>query len=77
MTNAVDVRGVSKVFNRGRPNEVRALVDVDLAIEAGEFVSMIGPSGCGKSTALRLMANLLEPTSGASAISGTVCDTTR
>ena len=64
MTDAVDVRGVSKVFNRGRPDEVRALVDVDLAIEPGEFVSLIGPSGCGKSTALRLMANLLEPTSG-------------
>ena len=64
MTDAVDVRSVSKVFNRGRPNEVRALLDVDLTIEPGEFVSLIGPSGCGKSTALRLMANLLEPTSG-------------
>ena len=70
MTNAVDVRGVSKVFNRGRPDEVRALVDVDLAIEPGEFVSMIGPSGCGKSTALRLMANLLEPTSGDVLVNG-------
>jgi NitT/TauT family transport system ATP-binding protein len=70
VTDAVEVRGVSKVFNRGRPNEVRALVDVDLAIEPGEFVSMIGPSGCGKSTALRLMANLLEPTSGDVLVNG-------
>jgi NitT/TauT family transport system ATP-binding protein len=70
VTNAVDVRGVSKVFNRGRPNEVRALVDVDLAIEPGEFVSLIGPSGCGKSTALRLIANLLEPTSGDILVNG-------
>ena len=70
MTDAVDVRGVSKVFNRGRPDEVRALVDVDLAIEPGEFVSLIGPSGCGKSTALRLMANLLEPTSGDVLVNG-------
>jgi NitT/TauT family transport system ATP-binding protein len=70
VTDAVDVRGVSKVFNQGRPNEVRALVDVDLAIEPGEFVSMIGPSGCGKSTALRLMANLLEPTSGDVLVNG-------
>jgi NitT/TauT family transport system ATP-binding protein len=70
VTDAVDVRGVSKVFNRGRPDEVRALVDVDLAIEPGEFVSLIGPSGCGKSTALRLMANLLEPTSGDVLVNG-------
>jgi len=70
VTDAVDVRSVSKVFNRGRPDEVRALVDVDLAIEPGEFVSLIGPSGCGKSTALRLMANLLEPTSGDVLVNG-------
>jgi NitT/TauT family transport system ATP-binding protein len=70
VTDAVDVRGVSKVFNRGRPDEVRALVDVDLTIEPGEFVSLIGPSGCGKSTALRLMANLLGPTSGDVLVNG-------
>jgi NitT/TauT family transport system ATP-binding protein len=70
VTDAVDVRGVSKVFNGGRPDEVRAIVDVDLAIEPGEFVSLIGPSGCGKSTALRLMANLLEPTSGDVLVNG-------
>ena len=57
-SNAVEVRGLSKVFNAGRPNEVPALVDIDLVIEPGEFVSLIGPSGCGKSTQLRLIANL-------------------
>jgi NitT/TauT family transport system ATP-binding protein len=68
--SAVEVRGVSKVFNAGRPNEVRALVDIDLTIEPGEFVSLIGPSGCGKSTQLRLIANLLEPTSGEVLVNG-------
>ena len=62
--NAVEIRNVSKVFNAGRPNAVEALVDIDLTIEPGEFVSLIGPSGCGKSTELRLIANLLEPTTG-------------
>ena len=61
---AVEVRGLSKVFNAGKPGEVPALVDIDLVIEPGEFVTLIGPSGCGKSTQLRLIANLLEPTSG-------------
>src|SRR4029077_8622912 len=41
-----------------------ALNGVDLAIEAGSFVSIIGPSGCGKSTLLQIMAGLTTATSG-------------
>ncbi len=67
---AVEVRGVSKVFNAGRPDAVPALVDIDLTIEPGEFVSLIGPSGCGKSTQLRLIANLVEPTTGQVLVNG-------
>src|SRR6187431_1614972 len=68
--SAVKINRVSKVFNQGRPNQVDALVDIDLVIEPGEFVSLIGPSGCGKSTQLRLIANLLEPTSGEILVNG-------
>jgi NitT/TauT family transport system ATP-binding protein len=68
--NAVEVRGLSKVFNAGRPDAVEALVDVDLVIRPGEFVSLIGPSGCGKSTQLRLIANLTEPTTGQVLVNG-------
>jgi NitT/TauT family transport system ATP-binding protein len=67
---AVEVRGLSKVFNAGQPNAVEALADIDLVIEPGEFVSLIGPSGCGKSTQLRLIANLTEPTSGEVLVNG-------
>lgn len=63
-TKTVSVRRVNKVFNQGRENHVDALVDVDLDVEDGTFVSLIGPSGCGKSTLLRLMADLTQPTSG-------------
>ena len=69
-TNAVEVRGLSKVFNAGRPGAVEALVGIDLVIRPGEFVSLIGPSGCGKSTQLRLIANLTEPTTGEVLVNG-------
>jgi NitT/TauT family transport system ATP-binding protein len=68
--SAVVVDRVSKVFNPTSPNRVEALVDIDLVIEPGEFVSLIGPSGCGKSTLLRLVANLIEPTSGRVLVNG-------
>jgi NitT/TauT family transport system ATP-binding protein len=68
--SAVVVQGVSKVFNQGRPNQVDALVDIDLTVEPAEFVSLIGPSGCGKSTLLRLIADLIAPTTGAVTVNG-------
>jgi NitT/TauT family transport system ATP-binding protein len=68
--SAVVVSNLSKVFNAGRPNKVDALVDVDLTVEPGEFVSLIGPSGCGKSTLLRLIAHLIEPSSGSVTVNG-------
>jgi NitT/TauT family transport system ATP-binding protein len=67
---AVAIDHLSMVFNGGRPNQVDALVDVDLVVRPGEFVSLIGPSGCGKSTLLRIVANLLEPTSGNVLVNG-------
>ncbi len=67
---AVQVNGVSKVFNRDAANRVDALVGIDLTVHTGEFVSLIGPSGCGKSTLLRLIADLLEPTSGSILVNG-------
>ena len=51
---------VEKTF-RGN---VVALRDLNLTVNEGDFLSLLGPSGCGKSTALRLIANLLQPTSG-------------
>jgi NitT/TauT family transport system ATP-binding protein len=67
---AVEVKRLTKTFNAERPDAVDALVDIDLTIQPGEFVSLIGPSGCGKSTQLRLIANLLEPTTGEVLVNG-------
>jgi len=54
--------------NNGKPIEV--LRDVSIDIYKGEFISLLGPSGCGKTTLLRIVADLLKPTSGEVTIEG-------
>ena len=61
---------VSKTFTDPRRGEVQALRELSLAIELGECIALLGPSGCGKTTALRLVAGLEEPTSGALTMDG-------
>jgi len=56
----VELRAVAKTY----PNGTRAVDPVDLAIGAGEFVTVLGPSGCGKSTLLRMIAGLAPPSAG-------------
>ncbi len=63
----VQFRNVSKRFGEGP----RVLHRFDLAVEAGEFVSVIGPSGCGKSTLLRLVSALSPVTAGELQVDGT------
>jgi NitT/TauT family transport system ATP-binding protein len=67
---AVELKGVGKVFNPGRADQVVALTGVDLTVDSGQFVSLIGPSGCGKSTLLRLVADLVPPTEGTVVVAG-------
>ncbi|PSP55254.1 nitrate ABC transporter ATP-binding protein [Halobacteriales archaeon QS_1_67_19] len=56
---------------------IRALADVNLRIEAGEFVTVIGPSGCGKTTLLRTVGGLQEPTDGTITVEGDPPDRAR
>ncbi|MPZ52441.1 MAG: ATP-binding cassette domain-containing protein [Acidimicrobiia bacterium] len=62
-TPIIEVVDVSQSYQTS-DGVIRALSDVTLQVQEGEFVSLVGPSGCGKSTLLNVVAALLRPTSG-------------
>lgn len=66
----VELRGVTKQFRKG-DEVITPLENVDLDIEAGEFVSLMGPSGTGKSTLLNLVAGIDRPDRGSIKVDGT------
>ena len=67
----VELRNVSKIYHLGG-EEIRALDDVTLDIDLGEFISIIGPSGSGKSTLMHILGCLDSPTKGTITLDGTM-----
>jgi peptide/nickel transport system ATP-binding protein len=73
----LEVTGLSKEFHRpggtlfGHNAALRAVADVSFSIASGESLGLVGESGCGKSTTARLIARLVEPTSGSVVLNGT------
>jgi len=65
----IEIEELSLTFETA-DGPVFALSDVDLTVEAGDFVSFIGPSGCGKTTLLRVIADLERPSAGRIAVNG-------
>ncbi|QLY80477.1 cell division ATP-binding protein FtsE [Clostridium intestinale] len=63
----IEFKNVSKLYN----NNVKALVDVNIKIENGEFVFLVGPSGAGKSTFIKMLIKEVDPTSGKIIVNGT------
>jgi ABC-type Fe3+/spermidine/putrescine transport system ATPase subunit len=62
------LQGLGKRYGAG----LKAVSDVTLALEQGEFVSLLGPSGCGKTTTLRMIAGFMPPSEGTIAMNGQV-----
>ncbi len=65
LESAVSVRNISKNYGA-----VEALRDLSLEFPKGQLTSLLGPSGCGKTTLLKIIAGLLEPTSGEVFVNG-------
>ena len=62
--NGIHVSHLSKIYNEGMSNEVKALDDVSFDIEEGQFVVILGASGAGKSTLLNILGGMDRSTSG-------------
>lgn len=76
-TTEIRINNVGMRYQAAQGNEVHAITDVSLDIQKGEFVSLLGPSGCGKTTLLRIIADLLEPTSGQIMVDGETPESAR
>ena len=69
MEKIVEIKNVSKTYKIGE-KEFKALDNIDLSINKGEFVVILGPSGAGKSTLINLIGGMDTPTSGSIKIDG-------
>lgn len=66
----LELEGIAKSYNRGKPNEVRVLADISLSVGRGEVVALVAPSGAGKSTLLHIAGLLDVPDAGIVRIGG-------
>ncbi len=62
--NEIKINNLSKIYNQGKENEIKALNDVSFQLEEGSFVVILGNSGAGKSTLLNVLGGMDTPTSG-------------
>lgn len=64
MKEVIQTQDLCRFYHPGRPDEVRAIIDVNVEIRKNEYVVFYGPSGCGKTTLLGLLGSLDLPTKG-------------
>ncbi len=74
MSEILQIKNVSKIYDADGDNPVRALDGVSLTVNDGEFVTVIGPSGCGKSTLFNIIGGLISDHDGEVLIGGRPVD---
>lgn len=67
---ALELKGISKAYNRGSASQVDVLRGLDLSLNPGEVVALVAPSGAGKSTLLHIAGLLDTPDAGSLSIAG-------
>jgi len=66
----IEIKNLTKIFNKHKKNEVIAVDDANLKVNNGEIFGLLGPNGAGKTTILRMIATILKPTSGTVIVEG-------
>ena len=66
----LELKGIHKTFNIGTVNEKKALIDLNLKVDEGDFITVIGGNGAGKSTMLNIIAGVFLPEEGDIVIDG-------
>lgn len=66
----ISIQNLSKIYNKGKLNEVKALIDINLEVAENKVICLKGPSGSGKSTLLSIIGCVFPPTSGSAEIAG-------
>ncbi|WP_380053336.1 ABC transporter ATP-binding protein [Falsihalocynthiibacter sp. SS001] len=70
MSNVLELSGITKSYNVGKPNEINVLTGAEITVERGEVVALVAPSGAGKSTLLHIAGLLDSATTGTVKIAG-------
>jgi putative ABC transport system ATP-binding protein len=66
----IETQNLSKIYNKGKVNQVEAVVDANILAKDGKITVLVGPSGCGKTTLMSLIGQLLTPSNGKVLIDG-------